>query len=161
MLPIAPAARLAEVAVKLNRMEIAEAINYRAGVIALLSAAKLPTDDLPETLNDFWVMIEAEELIGVVGLETYGNYGLLRSLVVRPDYRNQNIAGKLLSQLESLAAEERLKAVFLLTETAPGYFSSKGYYLITRSEIPSEIQQSSEFSHVCPQSAIAMRKDLE
>ena len=142
-------------------MDITEAINYRDDIIALLSAAKLPTDDLPETLKNFWAMIKNEELIGVVGLETYGNYGLLRSLAVRPDYMNQNSAGKLVAQLENLAAAEGLKAVFLLTETAPDYFSRKGYQIITRAEIPAEIQRSSEFSHVCPQSAIAMKKDLE
>lgn len=142
-------------------MDITDAINYRDDIIALLSSEKLPTDDLPEILKNFSVMTENEELIGVVGLETYGNYGLLRSLVIRPDYRNQNIAGKLVKEVEKLAAAEGLKAVFLLTETAPDYFSSKGYYLIARSEIPAEVQRSSEFSHVCPQSAIAMKKDLE
>jgi amino-acid N-acetyltransferase len=46
----------------------------------------------------------------------------------------------------------------LLTETAPGYFETKGYQQITRADVPEEVQQSSEFSHVCPQSAIVMKK---
>jgi len=142
-------------------MDITEAINYKDDVIALLSSEKLPTDDLPATLKNFLVVTENEELIGVAGLETYGRYGLLRSLAVRPDYRNQSIASKLVEQIEKLALTEELKSIFLLTETAPDYFTRKGYHIIIRTEIPAEVQQSSEFSHVCPQSAIPMKKDLQ
>jgi amino-acid N-acetyltransferase len=126
----------------------------------LLSSERLPTSDLPATLKSFFVMIENEELIGVVGLEIYGSYGLLRSLAVRPDSRNQNIAGKLVEQIEKVAQGEGLKAILLLTETAPDYFSRRGYKIIPRAEMPAEVQQSSEFANVCPQSAIAMKKDL-
>lgn len=153
------AAHQAEVAV--NHMNITGAPNYRDGIIALLSSEKLPTSDLPATLKNFLVMIENEELIGVVGLETYGKYGLLRSLAVQTNYRDQGIAGKLVAQIENLAAAQGLKAIFLLTETAPDYFSRKEYDIVARAEIPAEVQQSSEFSHVCPQSAIAMKKGLE
>ncbi|MBS1523418.1 MAG: GNAT family N-acetyltransferase [Bacteroidetes bacterium] len=141
-------------------MEITEAINHRDGIIALLLSEKLPISDLPSTLKNFLVMTEDKEVTGVVGLETYGSYGLLRSLAVHPDFRRQNIAGKLVEHVEKLAAAEGLKSIFLLTETAPGYFSHKGYKTIPRFEMPAEVQQSSEFSHVCPQSAIAMKKDL-
>lgn len=142
-------------------MEITKAIKYKEDVIALLRAENLPASDLPATLKSFFVMIENEQLIGVAGLEMYGTCGLLRSLAVHSDFRNQNIAGKLVMQIEHLAAAEGLKAIFLLTETAPYYFSRKGYHIISRSEMPAEVQQSSEFSHVCPQSAIAMKKDLQ
>jgi len=141
-------------------MEIIEATNYKEDIVTLLSSEKLPASDLPESLKNFLVVIENHELVGVVGLETYGNYGLLRSLVVHPNSRNQNIAGKLVAQLEKLALAKDLKSIFLLTETAQDYFSRKGYQAISRAEMPSEVQQSSEFSHVCPQSAIAMKKDL-
>jgi amino-acid N-acetyltransferase len=141
-------------------MEITEAINYREDIVALLSSEKLPVSDLPASLENFLVVIENDELVGVIGLETYGSYGLLRSLAIRPDSRNQNIAGSLVKQIENLAIAEGLKTIFLLTETASDYFSRKGYHSIARAEMPAEVQQSSEFSHVCPQSAIAMKKDL-
>jgi amino-acid N-acetyltransferase len=79
---------------------------------------------------------------------------------VKPAFRNQNIAGKLIAQIETLAGSKDLKTIFLLTETAPEYFARKGYEKITRNDVPAEIQQSSEFSHVCPQSAIVMKKDI-
>jgi len=142
-------------------MKIIDAINYREIIITLLLCERLPTEDLPEPLENFRVMIDNDKPVGVVGLETHGNYGLLRSLVVRPGFRNQNIAAALIKEIEKLAVSKRLKSIFLLTETAPDYFLHKGYSRITRSEVPLDVQQSSEFSHVCPQSAIAMKKDIE
>ena len=141
-------------------MELKEATNYREGIVALLSSAKLPVDDLPGTLENFLIALQNDEVIGVAGLEIYADYGLLRSLAVSPDFRGRGLAGQLILQIESLANLKGLKTIYLLTETAPAYFKQKGYENITRTEVPVEVQQSSEFSHVCPQSAIVMKKDL-
>ncbi|HTD41439.1 MAG TPA: arsenic resistance N-acetyltransferase ArsN2 [Mucilaginibacter sp.] len=141
-------------------MLINEAINYREAILALLSSEKLPEDDLSATLENFLVATGDDELTGTIGLEIYGDYGLLRSLVVKPAFRNQNIASKLVAQIETLASSKGLRAIFLLTETAPDYFARKGYQKITRNEVPAEVQRSSEFSHACPQSAIVMKKDI-
>jgi amino-acid N-acetyltransferase len=142
-------------------MIIEQANNQREDIAAILSAEKLPVDDLPETLDNFLVATETGKLIGVAGLEIYGAYGLLRSLAVLPGYRNKGIAGKLLARLESLAASRGLKELYLLTETAPGYFAAKAFQNITRNEVPEEVKQSSEFSHVCPVSAIVMKKSIQ
>jgi amino-acid N-acetyltransferase len=111
-------------------------------------------------LDNFVVAIEGAAIIGVAGLEIYGSYGLLRSVAVNADHRGKGVAGKLLERIEVLAASEALKEIYLLTETAPDYFGGKGYGKITRAGVPIEVQQSSEFSHVCPQSAIVMKKTI-
>ncbi|MDB5132993.1 MAG: hypothetical protein JWR02_2742 [Mucilaginibacter sp.] len=134
--------------------------HYKDQVIALLAAEKLPVADLPDTLDNFVVAIEDAAVIGVAGLEIYGNYGLLRSLAVSADYRGRGIAAKLLGRVEALAASKALTEIYLLTETAPGYFGSKGYVKIIRADVPAEVRQSSEFSRVCPQSAIVMKKNI-
>jgi amino-acid N-acetyltransferase len=141
-------------------MIIEQAKNQRELIVATLSAEKLPVDDLPETLDNFLVATENGQLIGVGGLEIYGAYGLLRSLAVLPGHRNKGVAGKLIERLESLAALRGLKALYLLTETAPQYFAGKAFQKITRDEVPDEVKQSSEFSHVCPVSAIVMKKNI-
>jgi amino-acid N-acetyltransferase len=144
----------------INTMITDKAEYFRSAVVALLAAEKLPVDDLPEKLDNFVVALEDEHLVGVAGLEMYGPYGLLRSVAVDRAYRGKGIADRLLKQIESLAEARQLKAVFLLTETAAGYFSRKGYQSISRAEVPEEVQQSTEFSHVCPQSAVVMMKNL-
>ena len=139
-------------------MQIEKAENYKAAVIALLANEKLPTDDLPQILDKFVVAKQGEEVIGVAGVEIYESYGLLRSVAVSAAERGKGIAKQLLGKVEKLAAAQSLQAIFLLTETAPEYFGKKGYQKIARAEVPAEVQQSTEFSHVCPQSAIVMKK---
>jgi amino-acid N-acetyltransferase len=141
-------------------MEIIKAIHHRESIAAILDTEKLPSGDLPSTLENFVVALQNGEVIGVAGLEIYTDYGLLRSLAVKPIFRDKGVAGKLLLQIEDLASSKGLKAIYLMTETAPGYFNNKGYIKVTRTEVPLAIQASSEFSHVCPQSAIVMKKIL-
>lgn len=141
-------------------MNITEAKDHREGILNLLTTEKLPVEDLPAALNNFFVAQKGAELIGVIGLEVYGYYCLLRSLAVHPEFRGLGVAGRLVDQIEALAKSKGLKAIYLLTETAPGFFERKNYKKIARDEVPTALQQSSEFSHVCPQSAIVMMKTL-
>ena len=133
---------------------------FRDAVIALLVSEKLPVDDLPKKLDNFVVALDADHLVGVAGLEIHSAYGLLRSVAVDKSHRGKGVADMLLKQIEALAEEKQLAAVYLLTETAADYFSRKGYEAISREEVPAEVQESTEFSHVCPQSAVVMRKNL-
>lgn len=142
-------------------MIIDQAQPYRTQIIDLLAAEKLPVADLPEGLNNFIVAIQDGRVIGAGGVEIYGNYGLLRSLAVNSEHRGAGIAGKLLSRLESISKQKGLSELYLLTETAPEYFKQKNFNPITREEVPIEVQQSSEFGHVCPVSAIVMKKIIQ
>lgn len=132
----------------------------RTAIIGLLQSEKLPTEDLPAVLDDFLIATEDDNLVGLIGLERYGTAGLLRSMVVHPDYHNRHIAERLVLQLEETAKASGITAMYLLTETAEKYFSQKGYKTIARSNVPQTLMQSSEFSHVCPVSATVMKKEL-
>ncbi len=141
-------------------MEIKTAINYRESIEALLTAEHLPVADLPATLENFVVALQNKEVIGVAGLEVHGDSGLLRSLAVKQGNRGQGLAAQLILQTEALALSKRLSSVYLLTETAAGYFEQKGYREIARVDVPAELQHASQFIYVCPQSAIVMMKSL-
>ncbi|MET3980321.1 amino-acid N-acetyltransferase [Mucilaginibacter sp. UYP25] len=140
--------------------EIKPAQPYRNEVINLLTSTILPTGDLPDTLENFFVSVQDNRVVGVAGLEIYDEYGLLRSLAVNELYRNKAIGAQLLSRIEALASETGLKAIYLLTETAKDYFENKGYEHIARMDIPDPVKRSSEFTQVCPESATAMQKSL-
>ncbi len=133
----------------------------REQVVALLSAEGLPVADLPEELGHFVVANHHDSIIGVAGLEVYGTDGLLRSLAVQQAFRNRGLASELLQSIEQLAVEAGINRLYLLTETAADYFARKEYVRIPRSEVGPAVRQSSEFSHVCPQSAIVMYKSLK
>jgi amino-acid N-acetyltransferase len=133
----------------------------RDEIIDLLHSQQLPVADLPLILTDFFVAKDAGKIIGVIGMERYGAFGLLRSMAVHPGYRNQHIAASLVQELENRAESTGIEAMYLLTETASGYFSRKGFITAERDQVPDAVKSSSEFSHVCPVSAIVMRKSLE
>lgn len=145
----------------MDSIEITPLIGLRRqDLVHLLAGEKLPVNDLPEQPENFFVAIAEDRVVGGIGLEQHGSFGLLRSLVVDPAWRSKKVAAALVSRLEQHASELGLQALFLLTETAPRYFEKKGFGLIARTEVPDAIRQSSEFSNVCPQSAAVMKKNL-
>jgi arsenate reductase (thioredoxin) len=126
----------------------------------LLSSEKLPVDDIDTSLKNFFLAIDGNEIAGVIGLEVYSEYGLLRSMITNPSYRNKGIAGKLVHQLFQYAQSLKLKEIYLLTETAEKYFVNKGFTIVQRDNAPEAIKQSQEFSHTCPSTAIVMKKEI-
>jgi amino-acid N-acetyltransferase len=138
----------------------AASADQKLAIIDLLQASNLPVQDLPATLENFLVATLDGVVVGVAGLELYGRYGLLRSVAVENLYRNKNIAAALLSAMEETATQKGLNALYLLTETAMAYFEKKGYIAVGREHVPGVLKSSSEFSHVCPVSAVVMQKQL-
>ncbi len=117
-------------------------------------------EDLPASLKHFYIATDNNSVIGAIGLEQYGRFGLLRSMVVARSFRNLGIAAELVGLLQTQAKIIGLDSIYLLTETAFGFFTNKGYHIIARDEVPEEIKQSTEFSNVCPASATVMYKHL-
>ncbi len=133
----------------------------RESIVHLLQSLQLPIADLPDSLESFVVAEEDGAIIGVAGLELYGQFGLLRSVAVNPEHRNKQLGKKLVAAIEQKAASLKLSQIILLTETAKPYFEKLGYTLLQRNDVPEPVKQSSEFSHVCPVSAAVMRKQIQ
>jgi len=130
-------------------------------VADLLTTENLPVADLPNPLENFVIAINNQIIVGTAGLEVYGSYGLLRSVAVSSQYRGKQIAQQLLVAIEDIAKAKRLTEIYLLTETAELYFKKKGFLNIHRQHVPAEIKASSEFAHVCPVSAVVMKKMVQ
>jgi len=133
---------------------------YREAIIDLLQSERLPVEDLPLNLTNFFIAMDNGFAVGAIGLEVYGSAGLLRSLVVKGEYRKMKIGASLINKIEQLGKSVGLDTIYLLTETAQQYFTRKGYFNIERKDAPALLQQSSEFTHACPASAILMRKNI-
>jgi amino-acid N-acetyltransferase len=121
-----------------------------------LKASSLPADDLNYERDLLVGYYEDGQLVGTGGLEIYGPFALLRSLSVKLGIRGKSIGTTITEFLISEAKKRNLKSLFLLTETAHGFFARKGFADITREQVPDEVKQSSEFSHVCPTTAKVM-----
>ena len=94
--------------------------------------------------------------VGTVGLEIINQYGLLRSVSVSTEYRNKAIGKQILTDIINNARGINLEAVYLITETAKDYFEKLGFETVDREAVPIEIKSTTQFSQVCPVSAICM-----
>ena len=127
---------------------------------ALLEANGLPTEGVRELLADFVVAEDGVDVIGVAGVEPCGEYGLLRSVAVDGKWRSHGVARRLVDRLIETSRARGFAALYLLTETAQGYFPNFGFETTTRDAAPASIRASHEFTHACPASATAMKLEL-
>lgn len=126
-----------------------------------LQVNKLPHQDVAENITTKGRVFlgyydEAGELIGSGGLEMYGDSALLRSVAVKENARGKELGKKIVDDLVAQARNSKISNIFLLTETAKDFFTKKGFTIVSREEVPSQVVASSEFTHVCPSSAICM-----
>ncbi len=126
----------------------------------LLEKNKLPFDDF--SLSKIACIIAEDEkgIIGLAGLEIHGNDGLFRSFVVADHYKGYGVGSKLLKMMKVFGEKKEIKAFYLLTETAKNYFLKYGFEKIDRDNAPIEIQKTSEFSSICPDSAIVLKSTI-
>ena len=126
-------------------------------VARLLSESELPTEGLRDQFGDSYVVAErGGSIVGAGGVEVYGPYGLLRSVAVSCELRGGQLGKALVEDRMDWASDRKLRAVYLLTTTATGFFEKLGFSAIDRQAIPDEVKISCEFSGVCPESAVAM-----
>ena len=126
----------------------------------LLAANHLPTDDLASSTIGFIVARDDRAIDGVVGIERFGDVGLLRSLAVRESARGGGLGTRLVASLEAHATAEGLRELVLLTQTAAPLFARLGYGVIARDAAPGAVRRSAEFRSLCPASATCMSKRL-
>lgn len=127
----------------------------------LLEDNNLPTSDLDGSPVIFLKASVADELVGSIGIECYGVHGLLRSLAVSGLHKNQRIGQGLLTELFELAKRKNIEILHLLTTTAAGYFEARGFTVQERHSAPKPIQNTKEFSHICPSNSVYMTCTLE
>lgn len=142
-------------------IERAEQAETLSSISALLAANGLPVDDLADGPAELFCVCEGITVQGAVGIERYGDVGLIRSLVVPEDGRGKGMATTLVEALEAEALRSGVRWLYLLTNSATGFFAAKAYVEVDRENVPDAIRQTRQFSSLCPGSATVMLKDLE
>jgi len=127
--------------------------------IEMLRAAGLPTEDLSVGRLAFVAEINSD-IKGAIGLETFGDGGLLRSLIVLPNAQGEGVGSLLVRSLEQSARERGIRELWLLTIDADGFFSRFDFIVRSRNLAPDSIRRSEEFSTLCPDDAVLMSKSL-
>ena len=126
----------------------------------LLTNAELPSEDFAQHLDHFLTAKQNGTFVGAVGLEIYGESGLLRSLVVDRTYRGQEVGKTLCEQIFAYAQDQGVKKLYLLTTTAADFFPKLGFNTIDRDSVPPAIQATEEFASICPSTAVCMVKGI-
>ena len=125
----------------------------RSRVGSLLEESRLPLAGISESLDGFFVAERGAHIIGAIGLERYGDYGLLRSAAVSESARGEGVGRALVERVIEAARGAGLAGVYLLTTTAEGYFPSFGFTRVSREAVAAPVTQSVEFADACPASA--------
>jgi len=124
----------------------------------LLTACELPVEGVAERFGAAYVLADWNgEVVGVAGIELHGRHGLLRSVSVDPSMQNSGLGTALVRERLEWAKSQGIESLYLLTSTAEHYFTRHGFVTIDRDTAPAEIKASSEFSNLCPSSAVLMR----
>ena len=129
-------------------------------VEALLAAAGLPLEGAVEALSMGVVARDGEAVVGAAAVEPFGSAGLLRSVVVAEPLRGTGVGRELVAAAEDLARERGLRDLYLLTETAAGWFPRLGYAVVSREEARAAVGDSIEFTMVCATTGVPMRRTL-
>jgi N-acetylglutamate synthase-like GNAT family acetyltransferase len=125
-------------------------------VLKLLESVDLCTDGVEECLGTILVARVGKTVVGSTALEFYGRSALLRSVAVAPRLRGKRIGGELVKGALELARRYGVANVYLLTDTASGYFPRYGFREIERSKVPAVVRTSIEFTQICPDTATVM-----
>lgn len=143
------------------RLKIEPAVEEDIGEVrALLEVNRLPLDGLDAHLETLLVGRLDGRVVGSAGLEIHGPFALLRSVAVLPAMQGLGVGAAMTDAALDAAVRLGIQSVFLLTTTAERFFPRFGFETVSREAVPSEVQQSVEFTTACPASAVVMRKAL-
>ena len=123
-----------------------------------LTGMKLPVSDLPADLSGFTLAFDDDELVGTAGMELLGRVGLLRSVAVAETHRSRQLGRQLFAAALDHAQANGVQEVFLITDSAAGYFEKNGFQRVERNEAPAEIAGTAQFAGLCPASAVVMKR---
>lgn len=129
-----------------------------AEIRRLLKNCGLPEDDIGPHVRNFLVARLGNEIVGSAGLEFYDEVVLLRSLAVVKSQRCKGLGNSLTEEILKYAEHLEASEVYLLTMTAVPFFAKHGFAQLPREEAPASIRNSHEFTWLCPDTAVLMRR---
>jgi N-acetylglutamate synthase-like GNAT family acetyltransferase len=100
----------------------------KQSVLKLLSAEdELRTEDILAKGTRYWGAYSDGALIGVIGCEYQGTYGLVRSACVEPACRGNGVGAALTQTLMRAARDAGLEALYLFSTIAGAYWLRAGF----------------------------------
>ncbi|WP_245505342.1 arsenic resistance N-acetyltransferase ArsN2 [Rhizobium leguminosarum] len=121
-----------------------------------LAASGLPIEDLDYSDRSFFRATNDDgDIVGYSGVEVCGGDMLLRSVVVLPKHRGEELGAMLVR--ETLASISGKSAIYLATTSAASFFEKLGFVTIDRTKVPADVLATQQLSSICPASATVMK----
>ena len=128
----------------------------RSFIESILTDADLTTDGISEHLEWLYLGWLDNKQVAVGGIEPAGKYALLRSIVTLPEFQGKGYGQKFCELLVSEARGLDFLGLYLLTTTSEPFFARLGFEKADRASVPDRIASTTEFSDICPDTAICM-----
>jgi amino-acid N-acetyltransferase len=126
----------------------------------LLRDNNLPYEDIHSKVNSLFICYANSGIVGIGGVEIFGKHALLRSLVVKEEFRGKGFGKAIYRELEKYASSKGVEELYLLTTTAEAFFEKLGFRRVDRNSAPEVVKNNDEFTSLCPSSAICMMKRI-
>lgn len=133
---------------------------HQKDMLNILALSRLPWQDIDLDKHYIIGAFAGSELKGIAGLELYGSDALLRSVAVNAEGQRKGLGSALINEVIEHAKNLNLSKLYLLTETAEGFFKKHGFEKTERKTVPGAVLQSREFKDICPASAVCMTRQL-
>lgn len=111
----------------------------------LLAAEWLPRMQIAEFLPTFWVLDDGEGVVGAAGLESYGESGVLRSVVIAPELRGTGQGDLLVQTALAEAGRQGLRRVYLFTMSAMPFFARYGFRPCAMEDFEPPVRESWQY----------------
>ena len=135
------------------------AVWERDGLVAAVTKAGLPADNLDSADALFWRFENNDVPVGFGGLEIYGDQALLRSVVTLPPVRGCGVGSDIVALLETEARIRGCRVVWLVGDKATEFFSGLGYRACEASQAPQVIRETKSFARA--ETMTVMKKKLD
>jgi amino-acid N-acetyltransferase len=122
----------------------------------LVRRSDLPLEGLDELVATLIVARQHGAVVGCAALELFGLAALLRSVAVDEAARGHGVGIAVTEAALASAGSHGCQRIYLLTESAEHFFSRFGFRRISRWDVEAAVQQSLEFTTLCPESAVVM-----
>ncbi|MDO6656275.1 GNAT family N-acetyltransferase [Anaerobacillus sp. 1_MG-2023] len=130
-----------------------------AAVWDFVKRSGLEVDGLPKIESFLIAESEEKELFGVIALETFGNAGLLRALVLNSSESTSERLLRFFDQVIQLAKKNQLDELYLTSKEESFFFQVFGFSTIPVENIPTTLKTNELFTNHSDQRVI-MRKRL-
>ncbi len=113
----------------------------------LLERGQLYHEGVEQFLDGFVVVeeVSGNRIVATAGMEIWGEYGLLRSLVLSKEANNSHFILELVRILLMQAKERKARCVYLYAGNTTDFFRALGFRTVSVNDVPDELKQSPYF----------------